>query len=64
MLNGVPTQEPAIFRTRGQLSQNWQQCVRSTARALYLPAGLHAGFGLQPYISQYPSDGCILKFYY
>ena len=38
MLNGVPTQEPEIFRTRGQLSQNWQQCVRSIAKtAICLP---------------------------
>jgi hypothetical protein len=42
MLNGVPTQEAAIFRTRAQLCQKWQQCVRSTARGLYLPAGVHA----------------------
>ena len=48
MLDGVPTQEPEIFRTRGQLSQNWQQCVWSIARALYLPAGVHVAFGLQP----------------
>ena len=30
----------------------------------YLPAGVHAAFGLQLRSHQYPSDGCILKFYY
>jgi hypothetical protein len=64
MLNGVPTLEPAIFRTRAQLCQKWQQCVRSIARALYLPAGLHAALACPAYSRQYSSDGCILKFYY
>ena len=50
MLNGVPTQEREIFRTRRQLSQKRQQCVWSTARTLYLPAGLHAATSLQPSI--------------
>jgi hypothetical protein len=48
MLNGISTQAPEIFRTRRQLSQKRQQCVWSTARTLYLPAGLHAATSLQP----------------
>jgi hypothetical protein len=67
MLNGVPTQEAAIFRTRAQLCQKWQAGVWSIARALYLHARLHVATGLQQlpiYSSQYPSDGCISKLYY
>jgi hypothetical protein len=61
VLQGVPSHEATIFRTRAQLCQKWQQGGGSIARTPICQPGLSR---LLAYSSRYSSVVCISKFYY